>query len=187
VGAVRLVAHPAFPPSARLEVDAELSGKAFEFTVTGPIDRLLIPPSAPPVRTDELWRHTCFELFVRNAEGEGYFEFNFSPSGAWAAYAFDGYREGMRELEVEAPVIRTARHADRLRIAITSPPFVLSFSKHVPGTRASTSSARTVGLSGILEEVDGTKSYWALAHPPGKPDFHHPACFALELPAPRNP
>jgi hypothetical protein len=35
-----------------------------------------------------------------------------------------------------------------------------------------------LGLSAVLEEQDGTKSYWALAHPPGgKPDFHHPDCF----------
>jgi len=40
-----------------------------------------------------------------------------------------------------------------------------------------------LGLSAVIEEIDGTKSYWALAHPPGKPDFHHPDCFALTLPA----
>jgi len=40
-----------------------------------------------------------------------------------------------------------------------------------------------LGLSAILEEQDGTKSYWAIAHPPGdKPDFHDPACFAAHLP-----
>ena len=39
-----------------------------------------------------------------------------------------------------------------------------------------------LGLSAILEEIDGTKSYWALAHPPGdKPDFHDPVCFAARL------
>src|SRR3546814_3736372 len=31
-----------------------------------------------------------------------------------------------------------------------------------------------LALSAVIEELDGTKSYWALAHPPGKPDFHHP-------------
>ena len=41
-----------------------------------------------------------------------------------------------------------------------------------------------LGLSAVIEETDGTKSYWALAHPPGKPDFHHKDCFALTLPAP---
>ena len=40
-----------------------------------------------------------------------------------------------------------------------------------------------IGLSAILEEKDGTKSYWAVAHPDGdKPDFHDAACFAAHLP-----
>jgi hypothetical protein len=43
---------------------------------------------------------------------------------------------------------------------------------------------RAVGLSAVIEEVDGSKSYWALRHPPGQPDFHHRDCFALRLEAP---
>lgn len=43
--------------------------------------------------------------------------------------------------------------------------------------------AAKIGLSAVIEETDGTKSYWALAHPDGPPDFHDPACFVLELPA----
>jgi hypothetical protein len=38
-----------------------------------------------------------------------------------------------------------------------------------------------LGLSAIVEDTNGGKSYWALAHPPGKPDFHHADCFTLEL------
>jgi hypothetical protein len=38
-----------------------------------------------------------------------------------------------------------------------------------------------LGLSAVLEEQDGTKSYWALAHPDGPADFHDPACFAAPL------
>jgi hypothetical protein len=38
-----------------------------------------------------------------------------------------------------------------------------------------------LGLSVVLEERDGTKSYWALAHPSEKPDFHHPDCFVARL------
>jgi hypothetical protein len=38
-----------------------------------------------------------------------------------------------------------------------------------------------VGLSAVIEDTSGRKSYWALAHPPGKPDFHHEDCFAHEL------
>jgi hypothetical protein len=38
-----------------------------------------------------------------------------------------------------------------------------------------------LGLSAVLEENDGTKSYWALAHAADKPDFHAPGCFAARL------
>ena len=63
------------------------------------------PEATARVRTDELWRTTCFEAFVRT-DG-GYVEYNLSPSGAWAAYRFDGYREGMRGLEIAPPFIVT--------------------------------------------------------------------------------
>jgi len=33
-----------------------------------------------------------------------------------------------------------------------------------------------------FEDTGGNRSFWALAHPSGQPDFHHPACFAAELP-----
>ena len=37
------------------------------------------------------------------------------------------------------------------------------------------------GLAAVIEETNGRRSYWALAHPPGKPDFHHADGFALEV------
>ena len=46
--------------------------------------------------------------------------------------------------------------------------------------------ASAAGLSAVIEEKDGTKSYWALAHGGGAPDFHAPACFALPLAAPER-
>jgi hypothetical protein len=39
-----------------------------------------------------------------------------------------------------------------------------------------------LSLSIVLEETDGTKSYWALAHCSDKPDFHAPDCFVGRLP-----
>jgi hypothetical protein len=38
-----------------------------------------------------------------------------------------------------------------------------------------------LGVSAVIEESDGAKSYWALKHAPGKPDFHHADSFAYEL------
>jgi hypothetical protein len=43
-----------------------------------------------------------------------------------------------------------------------------------------------LGLSAVIEGAAGELSYWALAHPPGRPDFHRADCFALELVAPER-
>jgi len=41
-----------------------------------------------------------------------------------------------------------------------------------------------LALSAVIEDEQGGLSYWALTHPPGKPDFHHPDAFVLELERP---
>ncbi len=132
---------------------------------------IVVPPPRSPIRTDGLWQTTCFELFV--ADADGYREFNFSPSGQWAAYRFTGYREGMKPLDIPAPTIELEQCGERLSLTVT-----LDASALPP-------MPWKIGLSAVIEEQDGAKCYWALAHPPGKPDFHHPACFAVELPAPK--
>ena len=142
------------------------------YRVYGDIAALVIPPPAQPVRTGELWKSTCFELFVRSGTAGSYCEFNFSPSTQWAAYGFRGYREGMAPAPVERePIISYAEPVE-------------SFDLHVSLPIRLPRSGR-LGLSAIVEEKGGHKSYWALAHPPGDPDFHDPACFALQLPATR--
>ena len=41
--------------------------------------------------------------------------------------------------------------------------------------------ALRLGASAVIETADGALSYWALAHPAGRPDFHHADGFALDL------
>ena len=124
--------------------------------------------SAAPDRTDNLWQSTCFEAFIRRYGEAAYREFNFAPSTQWAAYRFDDYRAGMENADVAAPGITTSS---------TSKCFELRTSFAVPATPL------RLALSAVIEETSGRKSYWALAHPPGKADFHHPDSFVLELPA----
>jgi len=107
---------------------------------------------------------------VKPAGRSDYLEFNLSPSTAWASYWFDDYRAGMREADV-------APNFDRVGGIIQA---LFDFS----GQPGLDDADWQVGLSVVIEEKTGTKSYWALAHPPGKPDFHHPDCFALTLGAP---
>ena len=141
------------------------------YILTGAVDDLLLPPSRAPERSDRLWQHTCFEIFIRAASEEPYHELNFAPSGQWAAYRFEARRSGMSDMEVAPPSIDTTRTEDGLELRATLDVAVLPADK-----------LWRIGLSAVIEEKNGCKSYWALAHPPGEPDFHHPACFALQLP-----
>ena len=56
------------------------------YIVTGEMSNVRMPPAMAAARSDELWRHTCFEAFVRASSGAEYYEFNFAPSTQWAAY-----------------------------------------------------------------------------------------------------
>lgn len=174
---LELVCHPDTPVTAvhRVWVELACSGDAvaLRYFVDEPGALLLAPPSFSG-RAADLWQATCFELFVRVEGREAYSEYNFAPSTQWAAYAFDGYREGMKDLPCpHAPLVE--RGQERGEAWVVRADVDLS---DIPA------GLLHLGLSVVIEEKDGAKSYWALAHPPGKPDFHHPACFALELPAP---
>ena len=144
-----------------------------KFVVDADMDQIIVPESADQVRTDGLWRSTCFELFLRPAGRPSYYEFNMSPSGAWAAYSFDRYRDGMADAELEpAEPILVANRIVRLEQTVMLDPNGYSVLE----------GELKIGLSAIIEQQDGAKSYWALAHPDGPPDFHHDACFAATLP-----
>lgn len=176
-----LLPHPDTPCRALDEILVELSIRRpgllrLRYVLKGQTGRLRIPPVSPAERTDGLWAHTCFELFIAPGPDGGYLEYNFAPSTRWAAYAFDGYRNGMRDLAVRAPAISIAQIAGQFAVSVEVgiPP--------IPD-----GGAVRIGLSAVIEEEDGAKSYWALRHPPGRPDFHHSDCFALSLPAPLAP
>lgn len=169
-----LVCHPDTPTDA--VKDIIVSGTrgiagfvTLRYHITGNIGQLAIPPFAEPMRTDGLWGTTCLELFTRGHGEEVYREYNFSPSGQWAAYSFDNYREGMSAIDIWAPRITTIMEDDALIVDVN---FV---APHL--------TPQMVGASAVIEDKAGRKSYWGLTHPPGKPDFHHPSCFVFELPA----
>jgi hypothetical protein len=165
-----LTSHPDFPSAAvdGIEVEIARSGPAtlaLTYIVTGRIGDLLLAAPSAAVRADELWRTTCFEAFVRPDPGEAYAEFNFAPSTRWAAYSFTGYREGMADRDIPAPVIKVRRAEHILELQVSIP----------------VAMPARLALSAVIEETGGRKSYWALAHPAARPDFHHAAGFAYEL------
>jgi hypothetical protein len=148
-----------------------MAGEALElqYTLRADLARLRIPGPKPASRTDELWRHTCFEAFLHARAGTGYHEVNASPSTEWALYSFDDYRHGMTPANVSTPpAIHVTRSARELVVDVRIDLKVL------PPSRA-------LALAAVIEDESGSLSYWALKHPAAKPDFHHAGGFALEL------
>ena len=164
-----------------VEVARPRSGDlVLRYVVTGNLADLRMPSVTTPERADELWRHSCFEAFVRAGPDAGYYEFNFAPSTQWAAYRFSDYRSGMSVAgAIGAPHIegRSDGGSYELQAALE-----LDRLPDLPGDIV-----WRLGLSAVIEEADGNISHWALAHPPGKADFHHSDCFTLELPAAWRP
>jgi hypothetical protein len=168
--------HPDSSCSAVTHVEVEIArprprSLTLAYLVTGRIGDLAIPALDVATRMDELWRHTCFEAFV--GAGVAYYEFNFAPSRHWAAYRFSSYRTGMRVAsEIGAPPIAVEWSSER---------YTLQTSLEMDQLLLSRDTTPRLGLSAVIEENSGQRSYWALAHPPGKADFHHFDCFTVEL------
>lgn len=168
--------HPDSPSLATIHIEVEVAGPrdgslVLYYFVTGKISDLRLPPVAAAARTDELWQHTCFEAFIRPSPAAAYYEFNFAPSTQWAAYRFSSYRSGMRvATEIGAPLVEVQSAPER---------YTLQASLELG--QLSRPSLWRLGLSAVIEETSGRKSYWALAHPPGNADFHHSDCFAHEF------
>jgi hypothetical protein len=145
-----------------------------DYVASGRMADLIIPAPVAPHRADKLWEHTCFEVFLRRPGEPGYVEFNFSPAGTWAAYRFASQRRGMANLEsfTDMPMtLDTGMSSIALGVTLD----LGSLAELAGGGPWS------MGISTIIEESNGRKSYWALAHPQGKADFHHPDSFATEL------
>lgn len=146
------------------------------YRLVAPLSQLCLPvpvgiAGAVAGRADELWRHTCLEVFVAARGSQGYREFNFSPSGQWAMYAFSAYRAGMTVPALgNPPEMSWQRGAGLLQLEVSLP------AESLPAADG----GFRLALSAVIEEQSGTISYWALNHPAGQPDFHHPGSFVLE-------
>ena len=173
---IPLLAHPDVPSNGvrGVAAGAEVIGPdslRFQYVLEADPLRIRIPPPVTDAgRTDKLWAHTCFEAFVAFPESPGYFELNFSPSGQWAVYRFDSYRQGMMPA-LEAVPRLTLRHlGETLELQAE-----LQLDSGASGRRL------RIALSTVVEDREGRLSYWAVRHPAGRPDFHHPEGFALAL------
>jgi hypothetical protein len=168
VGAVMGIEYGVWRDGGRIGVEYDLYGL---------LSHLVIPEQVSGVtgnRRDDLWRHTCFELFVKEAgeKKNAYLECNFAPSGAWNVYSFSSPRKGM----VQADIATTPE------ITTTPTKKIYSLRAEVDLTGLlSESSTVEIGVSCVVENRNGKQGYWALSHLGETLDFHDPRSFLIRL------
>jgi hypothetical protein len=150
----------------------------FTYRIEAAPDQLCWTRHPEAGRRDELWRHTCCEAFIATGI-ESYLEFNFSPDGSWAAYAFSSYRRRRQPDPVlDAPEITVCFDARGMRLEAVTDARGLREDCGSEGLR--------MGLAAVIEETGGPTSFWALGHPRPQPDFHDAGGFVLAVAAARS-
>jgi hypothetical protein len=144
------------------------------YVLAGDLGAISLPSlNANPARKDELWRRTCFELFLAIKNTSQYWEFNMSPSGNWNVYVMDAYRQvGMRqETRIQRIPFDVRKEADglSLEMAINLGPIIAS-KKPIE-----------VGIASVMQTKNGKETYWAMLHPRPEADFHARESFVLEF------
>ena len=190
-----LLAHPHTPSEAvrRIAACIEASGPdslRLQYVLEGDLRRVRIPPPvAQARRADKLWVHTCFEAFICPEGSTRYLELNFSPLGQWAAYRFESYRRGMAAAVLEeAPRLTLLHSEEQLELQAEVGLGAALRMPEASAMRGAPAQGRVhIAVSAVVEDEDGRLSYWALRHPPGRPDFHHPEGFSLALELPPTP
>ncbi|MBK9028706.1 MAG: hypothetical protein IPN98_13090 [Propionivibrio sp.] len=118
---LQLLRHPATPAPVVSTIEARALFRSdgfleLAFRLRGDMARLLIP-TLPTEDRKLLWEHTCFEAFVASVSDTAYREFNFSPSGQWASYAFSDYRLADETAAmIDSPQITSRLFAGRMEL-----------------------------------------------------------------------
>ncbi|MEL6160917.1 MAG: DOMON-like domain-containing protein [Cyanobacteria bacterium J06623_5] len=174
--AFELVPFEASEETAKLSIKGKVSRKkgvlSIQYRLAGDLGLVAIPTLGEGGhRQDRLWEKTCFECFLSEGSA-GYWEFNFSPSGDWNAFALTGYRQGLKE---EAAISRLPVEAwqgfEGLQLQAKVPLVGL-----VDADRP-----LQLGVSAVVVLKSGEETFWAIAHPRSEADFHHPDSFAIAL------
>ena len=173
-----LICHPETPSRRARGIQVDLSKTrdgaiAITYWLDAELSLLSIPEPCTPRRAEKLWLHTCFEAFVAVKGRPEYREYNFSPSGEWAAYTFIDYRDGGLPAQNVDPQILVHRGLQELELQAVIGRSCL------PQPQAGAD--WLVGLSAVIEEDHGSLSFWALGHRSNRPDFHHRDGFVLSF------
>jgi hypothetical protein len=143
-----------------------------------------------PDRRDFLWHHTCGEWFIGETGSPAYIEFNFSPSGHWAAYRFADYRQSLGDLAWQgaSPELEFSLEPQRAELCAKVPWAAFAIFAGQPVREWQLGFTCVVercvgsspdGVATAAAAAAGTLEYWAVAHPRAQPDFHDRRGFSV--------
>lgn len=105
----------------KIESELTIENKYLQisFSIKGILSEYFFPSKVEQKRVNELWKSTCFELFLANSKTEAYYELNFSSSLAWNFYCLSGYRNELEEVQnVSTSKIEVFKSADEFKIVL---------------------------------------------------------------------
>ncbi len=131
------------------------------FFIKGLLAEYVFPLKSEKKRANELWKATCFELFLANSTKEAYYELNFSSSLAWNFYYLSGYRAEVKELQnISNPKIEVYKSDNKFKIVLEM---------EVENLKEFDS----YNVACIVLNKKNERIFWSVHHHLNRPDFHN--------------
>lgn len=148
-----------------IESSFEIDNKTLRlsFDIKGNIGNYLFDEPCKQTRKDELWKKTCFELFIAHKNRPNYHELNISTSTEWNFYTFSDYKTAMKEEKnLSEPFIHSSKMQNRYRLSVEFDFYEENFKENF-----------TFNLAVILLDKKGIRSFYTIYRKEGKVDFHN--------------
>ncbi|SFV50560.1 hypothetical protein MNB_SV-12-26 [hydrothermal vent metagenome] len=143
-------------------IELQPSRLKIEYEIINNLSSYHFPKETKQQRANELWRDTCFELFIANHSSTEYYELNISPSTQWNAYHFKSYKEEMRETDVfSTPSIISHQLDKSYNLS-----FEMAFQEDIFVKKLS------INLAVILLDKEEMRHFYAINRCKESPDFH---------------
>lgn len=140
------------------------NGIKLRFQIQDSNHNLVWPKKCESTRAYELWKTTCFELFLAEKNCSEYIELNFSPSTKWDAYEFTSYRQPQppkRFEDIQVNFITSEHGLVEVDVFMDLKEF-------------------EANATAVIEDRHGIH-YFAYKHASEKPDFHQRSNLIINL------
>ena len=135
---------------------------SLHFKITGVLKNYQFPQIDKLKRANELWKATCFELFLANSKTKIYYEINISPTLHWNIYRLETYRAEPKELIVSSePLIEIREDEESYEIDFELECKELNLAEF-----------DQYNLAVILLNIENEREFWAVNLVGESPDFH---------------